>query len=106
MMSAAAPKLGCRVAGRRIRPVGRLLGSFTDLSAAVGRWRMMGRKRASMPEAAHWPSGGDRHVLVGERESTIGTLLLAGRLQWEFQDGDWFHPARECRQDQRCSADR
>src|ERR1700686_2903319 len=25
-------------------------------------------------------------------KSTIGTLL-AGRLQWEFEDGDWFHPA-------------
>jgi gluconokinase len=25
-------------------------------------------------------------------KSTVGTLL-AGRLQWEFEDGDWFHPA-------------
>jgi gluconokinase len=25
-------------------------------------------------------------------KSTIGSLL-AGRLQWEFEDGDWFHPA-------------
>jgi carbohydrate kinase (thermoresistant glucokinase family) len=28
----------------------------------------------------------------GSGKSTIGTLV-AGRLQWEFQDGDWFHPA-------------
>jgi gluconokinase len=27
----------------------------------------------------------------GSGKSTVGTLL-AGRLQWEFEDGDWFHP--------------
>jgi gluconokinase len=26
-------------------------------------------------------------------KSTIGTLL-AGQLHWDFEDGDWFHPAR------------
>jgi gluconokinase len=28
----------------------------------------------------------------GSGKSTVGTLL-AGRLQWEFEDADWFHPA-------------
>lgn len=28
----------------------------------------------------------------GAGKTTIGALL-AGRLQWEFADGDWFHPA-------------
>jgi gluconokinase len=27
----------------------------------------------------------------GSGKSTVGSLL-AGRLQWEFEDGDWFHP--------------
>jgi gluconokinase len=28
----------------------------------------------------------------GSGKSTIGSLL-AGRLRWDFEDGDWFHPA-------------
>ncbi|HXW25683.1 MAG TPA: gluconokinase [Xanthobacteraceae bacterium] len=28
----------------------------------------------------------------GSGKSTVGSLL-AGRLRWEFEDGDWFHPA-------------
>ena len=27
----------------------------------------------------------------GSGKATAGALL-AGRLQWEFEDGDWFHP--------------
>jgi gluconokinase len=27
----------------------------------------------------------------GSGKTTVGALL-AGRLQWEFEDGDWFHP--------------
>ena len=28
----------------------------------------------------------------GSGKSTVGTLL-AGSLQWDFEDADWFHPA-------------
>jgi carbohydrate kinase (thermoresistant glucokinase family) len=43
------------------------------------------------------PTRGSPAVLIvmgvsGSGKSTIGTLL-AMRLQWEFEDGDWFHPA-------------
>jgi len=42
------------------------------------------------------PARGNPAVLIvmgvsGSGKSTIGTLL-AMRLQWEFEDGDWFHP--------------
>src|SRR5271156_2999731 len=43
------------------------------------------------------PSSAAPAVLIvmgvsGSGKSTIGTLL-ALRLRWEFEDGDWFHPA-------------
>jgi carbohydrate kinase (thermoresistant glucokinase family) len=42
------------------------------------------------------PARGNPAVVIvmgvsGSGKSTIGTLL-AMRLRWEFQDGDWFHP--------------
>jgi gluconokinase len=52
---------------------------------------MMAAERASMPGSA-LPSVVIVMGVSGSGKSTIGTLL-AGRLQWEFQDGDWFHPA-------------
>jgi gluconokinase len=52
---------------------------------------------AAQPGAADGPTPGAPAVLIvmgvsGSGKSTIGTLL-AMRLQWEFEDGDWFHPA-------------
>ena len=49
-------------------------------------------RRSQAPGGAPLPA-----VLVvmgvsGCGKSTVGTLL-AMRLRWEFEDGDWFHPA-------------
>jgi gluconokinase len=51
---------------------------------------MMSDERASIQGRA-LPSVVIVMGVSGSGKSTIGTLL-AGRLQWEFEDGDWFHP--------------
>jgi carbohydrate kinase (thermoresistant glucokinase family) len=52
---------------------------------------MMPDERASMQSGA-LPAVVIVMGVSGSGKSTVGTLL-AGRLQWEFEDGDWFHPA-------------
>jgi gluconokinase len=52
---------------------------------------------AAQSKSIDGPTRGKPAVLIvmgvsGSGKSTIGTLL-AMRLQWEFEDGDWFHPA-------------
>ena len=48
------------------------------------------------PSTDDWPSAVPAVVIVmgvsGSGKSTVGALL-ALRLRWEFEDGDWFHPA-------------
>jgi len=53
----------------------------------------MSEQRASMPGEAvrKLPAVVIVMGVSGSGKSTIGSLL-AGRLQWEFEDGDWFHP--------------
>jgi gluconokinase len=54
---------------------------------------MMPEERVPMPGGAvRQPSVLIVMGVSGSGKSTIGSLL-AGRLQWEFEDGDWFHPA-------------
>jgi gluconokinase len=54
---------------------------------------MMSEKRVPMAgEAVRQSSVVIVMGVSGSVKSTIGSLL-AGRLQWEFEDGDWFHPA-------------
>jgi gluconokinase len=52
--------------------------------------------QASVQPAGRAPDPLPAVVIVmgvsGCGKSTVGTLL-AGRLRWEFEDGDWFHPA-------------
>jgi gluconokinase len=53
----------------------------------------MSEGRAPLPgRAVRQPSVVIVMGVSGSGKSTIGSLL-AGRLQWEFEDGDWFHPA-------------
>jgi gluconokinase len=52
----------------------------------------MSEERAPLPgRAVRQPSVVIVMGVSGSGKSTIGSLL-AGRLQWEFEDGDWFHP--------------
>jgi carbohydrate kinase (thermoresistant glucokinase family) len=55
---------------------------------------MMSEERTSIEGRAGGPLPAVVIVMgvSGCGKSTVGTLL-AGRLQWEFEDGDWFHPA-------------
>jgi carbohydrate kinase (thermoresistant glucokinase family) len=54
---------------------------------------MMSEERVPMANGAvRQPSVVIVMGVSGSGKSTIGSLL-AGRLQWEFEDGDWFHPA-------------
>jgi gluconokinase len=53
---------------------------------------MMSEQRASMQGRAQpLPCVVIVMGVSGSGKSTVGTLL-AGRLQWEYEDADWFHP--------------
>ena len=73
-----------------VRPVGRLHW-FTDRNAVPA-----GAMMAAATRPINGPTRANPAVVIvmgvsGSGKSTIGTLL-AMRLQWEFEDGDWFHP--------------
>jgi gluconokinase len=53
---------------------------------------MSGERVPMAGEAVRQPSVAIVMGVSGSGKSTIGSLL-AGRLQWEFEDGDWFHSA-------------
>jgi gluconokinase len=52
---------------------------------------MMSEESAPLPGGWPLPSVVIVMGVSGSGKSTIGSLL-AGRLRWEFEDGDWFHP--------------
>jgi carbohydrate kinase (thermoresistant glucokinase family) len=52
----------------------------------------MSQERAPGKAAGQLPAVLIVMGVSGSGKSTVGTLL-AGSLQWEFEDADWFHPA-------------